>query len=291
LVVALWDPVSATFHDAGGRPVRPEANRGRRATVIDRGGAPLALVLHDQALPAAARLTEAVAAAVSLLDAHAALQQALGDRIAEVRRSRRRLLLAADAEREALARELARGPGARLAALRRRIAETAPDVADDAAADDLAEAAQHLAVTAEDLDALLSGLRPAELDQGLASALTALADRSPVPVALDLRHTGAVAAEVEAAAYYVAAEALANVAKHARATSVRLETRTENGDVLAIRVCDDGTGDVDPARGSGITGLLDRAAALGGRVSVTGNPGAGTVVEARLPAGNREPTR
>jgi signal transduction histidine kinase len=285
VVVALWD-AQAGFVDGEGRTI-PQQSSGRRSvTVTDDDGRPLALVLHGGSLPDGPRLAGAVRATVSLIASHAALRSALAERVEEVHRSRRRLLVATDAERRALARQLALGPGAHLAALRRHITEVSLQELLPPVAAELAEAARHLDDAAGDLVAIASGLRPAELDQGLAPALAALAGRSPVRVTLDVQLDGGVPTEAATAAYYVAAEALANVAKHARATVVRLAAcpvREDGADVLIVRVTDDGTGDVSVKEGGGLTGLADRAAALGGVVTARGSRGGGTVIEARLP--------
>jgi signal transduction histidine kinase len=286
VVVAVWDAARAGFVDGEGCTI-PQQSSGRRSvTVTDDDGRPLALVLHGGSLPEGTQLADAVRATVSLIASHAALRGALAERVEDVRRSRRRLLVAADAERHALSRQLALGPGSRLADLRRRIADVGTEEVLPPVTAELAAATRHLDGAADDLASIAAGLRPAELDDGLAPALAALADRSPVRVTLELQLAGAVPTEVATAAYYVAAEALANVAKHARATFVRLATFTvleNSGDVLVVRVTDDGTGDVRSKEGGGILGLADRAAALGGVVTALGSRGGGTVVEARLP--------
>src|SRR4051812_10850435 len=109
IVVALWDPQHGAFLDTSHRAVRPDDGRRARATIFDRGAVPVALLQHDKPLTVGRPLREAVLAAVSLLATHAELRDTLAEHIEQVRRSRRRLLLAADAERQALARELTAG--------------------------------------------------------------------------------------------------------------------------------------------------------------------------------------
>ena len=123
-------------------------------------------------------------------------------------------------------------------------------------------------------------------ERGLAAALRAVADRSPIPVELEVDVEPRLADHLEAAAYYVVCEALANVAKHARASTVRIRVRREDGG-LAIEVSDDGAGGADPAAGSGLRGLADRVEALDGRLLVESAPGAGTRLLARIPAPGR----
>ena len=151
---------------------------------------------------------------------------------------------------------------------------------------------EQLASVTEDvgsvLDALVEiarGIHPAILSQrGLASALKGIVRRSAVPVELDACIDVKVPDEVEVAAYYVAAEALTNVAKHAHAAVVKMDATTDDG-TLRLRVRDDGVGGADPGRGSGLVGLHDRVEALGGTITVESSPGCGTCVVVTLPIG------
>jgi signal transduction histidine kinase len=116
----------------------------------------------------------------------------------------------------------------------------------------------------------------------LGPAVKALARRSPGPVELDVRARGRLPEPVEVAAYYIVAEALANVAKHARASVARVDIDLR-GDALYLRVHDDGVGGADPGRGSGLIGLNDRVAALGGTMRVDSPLGQGTSLAVTLP--------
>jgi signal transduction histidine kinase len=132
-----------------------------------------------------------------------------------------------------------------------------------------------------DLRQIAAGVRPARLDDGLAAALRDLARSSPVPVEVDV--TGErVAASVEAAAYFVACEALTNAVKHAGASKVAVSACRENGTLL-LRVSDDGLGGAVVRRGSGLAGLKDRVAAHGGTLEVVSPRGAGTRIEVAIP--------
>jgi len=127
------------------------------------------------------------------------------------------------------------------------------------------------------------GIHPAILSQGgLEAALHSLARRSAVPVALDARIAGPLPDEVEVAAYYVASEALTNVAKHARASVVHVDAATDEG-TLTLTVRDDGVGGVDLDEGSGLVGLQDRVEALGGTIAIDSSAGQGTCVVVSLP--------
>jgi signal transduction histidine kinase len=120
------------------------------------------------------------------------------------------------------------------------------------------------------------------LEHGLGAALDALATRSPVPVSVSFEPAERLPAPVELAAYFVACEALANVAKYARATQVEVRVwRTAS--IAFVQIADDGVGGADLAAGSGLRGLADRVEALDGHLCVTSPPGEGTVVTAELP--------
>jgi signal transduction histidine kinase len=130
---------------------------------------------------------------------------------------------------------------------------------------------------------LARGIHPAVLtERGLDHALAGLAARAPLPVTISARLDERLPAAVEAAAYFVVMEALTNVAKYASATSAEVTIQQINGD-LVIEVADDGVGGADPAAGTGLLGLADRVAALGGRLDVASPRGGGTIVRAELP--------
>ena len=135
----------------------------------------------------------------------------------------------------------------------------------------------------DELREVSRGIHPTILTEaGLGPAVRALARRSNVPIDIDLRLEERLPTPIEAAAYYIASEALTNVAKHARANLVEL-TAAHDEDVLTLEVRDDGIGGVDTGRGSGILGLTDRVEALGGTIAITSPPGGGTTLVVRLP--------
>ena len=146
----------------------------------------------------------------------------------------------------------------------------------------LAAARGELTHALEDLRELARGIHPAILtDRGLEPAIEALVARTPVPVELEVSSEPLPAA-VEAASYYVVAEALTNVVKYAGATAARVRIARNDGCVV-IEVSDDGAGGADPAQGSGLRGLSDRVAALDGTLSVASPDGGGTAVRAEIP--------
>jgi PAS domain S-box-containing protein len=208
-------------------------------------------------------------------------------RLSEVRASRARIVEAADEQRRRLVRDLHDGAQAGLVrvvlslqlAIRGgggAIPADARGLLDDALAD------VNLAIA--DLRELAHGIHPAVLTRsGLVPAVQLLADRAPVPVAVDVIDERYVSS-VESAAYFVAAEALTNVAKYAKASMARVSTmRTASHLVLMIE--DDGVGGAQLSAGSGLAGLVDRVAAVDGTLTVESPPGSGTRVRAEIPLG------
>ena len=208
----------------------------------------------------------------------------------EVRASRSRIVAATDAARRRLERNLHDGAPQRLAALSLslRLAESRLPTDPVEAAELLKAARDELARALDELRELARGLHPNVLtDRGLGPALESLVVRSPFPVEVVVPEDR-LAPAIEAAAYYVAAEALANVAKYAHAASafVRIAEGDERGEIV-VEVVDDGIGGADPMRGSGLKGLEDRVAALDGTFEIDSPPGAGTRIRARIPTARR----
>jgi PAS domain S-box-containing protein len=202
----------------------------------------------------------------------------------ELRASRSRIMEAGLAERRRLERNLHDGAQQRLVSLSLALRLAKAKLAKDppGAEELLAAAADELNQALEELRELARGIHPAVLtDRGLEPALQALAQRSTIPVEIETPPRR-LPAQVEAAAYYVVSEALANVAKYARASSVSVRIAHDNGRVL-VGVKDDGVGGADPTRGTGLRGLSDRIAALDGRLEVESRPGEGTTVRAEIP--------
>ncbi len=205
--------------------------------------------------------------------------------IRELSDSRARIVAAGDAERRRIERNLHDGAQQRLVTvslhlhLIRRQLDGRPE-----AVPELLEAAQtELALALEEIRELVRGLHPRILtDHGLGRAVRTLAERSLLPVEITALPEERVSPAVEAAAYYVVAEALANAAKHARAGLVTIRVEL-GGSHTIVEVADDGVGGAD-ASGSGLQGLADRVAALGGSFAVSSVVGAGTAVRAELPA-------
>lgn len=207
---------------------------------------------------------------------------------AEVRRSRARIVEATDAERRRLERDLHDGAQQRLVGLslslrvlRARLDAT--DGADDDIVKAVDDAAAELKRAIAELRELARGIHPAILTTaGLGPAVTSLADRSVVPTVIAALPDRRLPAQVEATAYFVVSEALANVAKHADAQRASVNA-TCDGSTLRVEVSDDGVGGADRRGGTGLEGLHDRVAALGGRLSIDSAPGQGTRIVAEIP--------
>ena len=253
---------------------------------MERDGRVMATLVYDAALDDDPELVEAVGAAAAIALENEQLHAESEARLEELRASRERLVAAGDAERRRLERNLHDGAQQRLVALSLQLRMIQGRIRrDPAAAEHLVDAASdELAQSLAELRELARGIHPAVLNHGLPAALEALADRSPVPTAVDVRDAASGCREtVELAAYFVASEALANVAKYSQAerASVRL-TRTDG--VAVIEIADDGIGGADAAGGL----RSARARATASRRSAGGStsparPGAGTVVTAELP--------
>jgi len=207
---------------------------------------------------------------------------------AELTASRARIVAAADEARRGFERDLHDGAQQRIVSLslELRAIEAAAE-GDDGLRGQLSDVVNGLAGLHSDLQELSRGMHPAVLSRGgLRPAIRALARRSTVPVELSVEVDHRLPESVEVAAYYVVAEALTNVAKHANADSVTVEIGLHDG-LLQLSVTDDGVGGATAGGGSGLVGLRDRVDALSGELSVTSTTGAGTLVRASIPVGDR----
>jgi signal transduction histidine kinase len=252
---------------------------------LEGDGGRLAALIHDPTLLDDPALIDAVGAAASLALENARLQAELRTQLNEVRASRARIVEAGDAERRRIERDLHDGAQQRLLGIRLALQLVRGRLADGGTALDglLTEADGEVVSALDELRALARGIHPALLtDEGLDAALAALARRLPLPVELHLCH-GRLPPLVEATAYFVASEALANVVKHAHASRATIDISRTNG-CVAIEVRDDGVGGADPA-GAGLDGLRDRVEAVDGRLRVHSVPGHGTLVTAAIPCG------
>jgi PAS domain S-box-containing protein len=215
------------------------------------------------------------------------LNAELQARLAELRASRARIVEAADEARRRIERNLHDGTQQRLVSISMALGLAQAKLEKDpaAAAAVFAEARRGLSAALDELRELSHGIHPAILtERGLGAALEELALHAALPVELALDGTGRLPEQVEAAAYYVISEALANVAKYADASRAQVRVQPVDRKVV-LEVADDGIGGADAGRGSGLRGLTDRVEALGGRLAFSSPPGQGTIVRAEIPCG------
>lgn len=269
LRVGFLLPGGTEFHDTAGIPVA-------RGTEVRLAGRPIGII--DGPCP------REVATASALLVETVRLRLELRQALSEVEASRSRLLRTGYRERRRLERDLHDGAQSRLVSLGMAL-RLAQRHLDDGSVDVdglLDQAVAELGTAVAELRELAHGLRPSSLDDGLGPALESLAIRAPVR--LDWRLDGRVLPDdVATTAYYVASEAITNAVKHAEATSIGVVVGEDDKGALRVTIRDDGCGGADPRGGSGLSGLKDRVAALGGLLHITSSPGGGTTVEAVLP--------
>ena len=280
-------PLAGNQHQDPPARRAPRSGPGRSATMVERDGQPLAVLVHDLAVLGDRGLAEAVAAAAGLAAANARLQAEVRARLAEIAASRRRILAAADEERGRLEHRLRDGAQRRLGELAQALRLARESATGQGTAGRIARAELQLTRTQEDLGRLARGLHPRQLsERGLAAALAALADDFPLRVDLAVPAAEPSPA-VAACAYFICCEALANVAKHASASRVQVSVAAKAGR-LTVEVADDGAGGANP-EGRGIRGLADRVETLGGTLTVASAPGQGTRLTAVLPDGAGPP--
>ena len=212
--------------------------------------------------------------------------RALRERVEDLRGARERIIAAADDERRRIQRDLHDGAQQRLVslALILSMAESRLTSEPERAAELIAQAREEAQQAIGELRELAGGIHPAVLsDHGLCAALEALAARAPVPVTVngDLEEQQ-LRPQVEAAAYFVTSEALANIAKYAQASAASVDVALDEGHLL-LRVRDDGVGGADPEQGSGLKGLRDRVDALDGKLELDSPSGVGTTLTVEIP--------
>ena len=297
LARALGDPTLQLYlADAGapegyrtvdGQPADLPAPSPRRAVTriggdADRVGA----IVHDPSLLDDPGLVAAVTAAVRLEADNRQLSAEVDRQLAELRASRARIVTATDAERRRVERDLHDGAQQRLVALSMELGRLrgAAAQADDAGmVDALGGLSSDLEAAIEELRELARGILPPILtDAGLGAAVESLALRAPLPVHADIEIPDRLPLALESTLYFVIAEGLANVARHAGATKATVRVSLSAGLVRA-QVADDGRGGAAAERGSGIQGLADRVGALGGTLRVDSLPDRGTTLSAELP--------
>jgi signal transduction histidine kinase len=293
LAAALGDPAlqlafrvadHGRYLDTGDQAVDPaQLPAGRMLTALDPAGD--TVLIHHEELRHEPDLVRVTVTAACLALEHSRLQAEVQAQLEQVRASRARIVQAGDAERRRLERDLHDGAQQRLVTLslalgmaRSRAAGADPELV--SLIESAGKEAQEALV---ELRELARGIHPAVLTEtGLAGAIQALAERSPVATTITAVPPGRFPAAIEATAYFVVSEALANVAKHALAGSAQVTIRQLPGRLM-VQVSDDGGGGARPEGGSGLRGLADRVASVGGVLRVDSRPGCGTHLEADIP--------
>ena len=284
VAIAYWLPDRGEFVDEAGHPVAlPEPGSGRAWTAVERDGAPVAAIVHDAALDTSPELVEAAAAASSLAIDNERLKADLRARLEELRVSRLRIVEAADDARRRIERDLHDGAQQELLALALELRVLRSRVGDTDALPLVDGIAKRLDVALGELRELARGIHPAILTQsGLSVAVGALAERATLPVETEVVVERRLPAPVEAAAYFLVAEALTNVVRYARASGARVHIAMDRED-LVVTVTDDGMGGVDVGAGSGLRGLQDRLATVDGSMQIDSPAGGGTRLTGRIP--------
>jgi signal transduction histidine kinase len=293
LAAALGDPAlqlafrvagHGRYLDTSDQAVDPaQLPAGRMLTALNPAGD--TVLIHHEELRHEPDLVRVTVTAACLALEHSRLQAEVQAQLEQVRASRARIVQAGDAERRRLERDLHDGAQQRLVTLslalgmaRSRAAGADPELV--SLIESAGKEAQEALV---ELRELARGIHPAVLTEtGLAGAIQALAERSTVATTITAVPPGRFPAAIEATAYFVVSEALANVAKHALADSAQVTIRQLPGRLM-IQVSDDGAGGAEPEGGSGLRGLADRVASVGGVLRVDSRPGCGTHLEADIP--------
>ena len=289
LQLLYWRPRAGQYVTHAGHPVElPPPGSGRTVTEVERDGERIGAIVHEELLVDEPELVRMVAGSAALALENERLEAELRARVDELERSRARVMEISLFERRRLERDLHDGAQQRLVALSVQIGMAQKMVAEKPAlaARLLESAREELRAALAELRELARGIHPAILtDQGLGPALEALAARTPIPVDLTAMPAERLPASVEAAAYFVVAESLTNVAKYAHAARASVSIARDDG-FAVVEVRDNGVGGADPRAGTGLRGLADRIAALDGRLEVHSPPGEGTIVRANIPCGS-----
>jgi signal transduction histidine kinase len=282
VAMALGDPEAHVVDAASSPPPRP----GRRLhPIVGRDGRTLAMLDHDAALDEEPELVSAVAGTAGLALENAQLADRVRQQLADVRASRARLAAAQDEERRRIERDLHDGAQQRLVSARMLLGLA---IEEGGAGELVTEAAAELSAAIEELREFARGVHPSLVtERGLTAAVGSLAERSPLPVAVhgDLPRLPTL---VETTAYFVVAESLTNVVKHAVASAVEVRLSLDDGQ-LAVEVADDGVGGARLDGGTGLLGLRDRVEAAGGRFALRHTQGRGTTVVVLLPVDEPAP--
>ncbi len=285
--VAYWLPEPAGVRRRR-RAIRwscRDRDSGRAVTEVSRDGRRIAAIVHDPTLLEDPEPMREACAAAGLALENERLEAELRAKVEELRGSRARLVEVGLRQRRRLERDLHDGAQQRLVslALLLRLARESLDSKPVETGRLLDRSRDELEKALNELRELARGIHPAVLsDRGLGAAVEALAHRAPLPVEVGELPAATLPEHIELAAYFVVSESLTNVAKYAAATQATVAVTQSNGRLI-VEVTDDGVGGADIARGTGLRGLIDRLAAIDGRLDVDSEPGRGTTVRASIP--------
>jgi signal transduction histidine kinase len=283
ITIGYWTPERGVFLDTSGSEFSVVARPGRAVSIVRSREGPLLALDHELATTLPLQASGPLEQAAALMVANARLQTELVERARELEAARRRLVDSEAQERRRLERQLRAGAGRRLEGLRRTLSD-AERLSAPAVASEVAVAIEQVDRSLGDLRRLSRGLYPSTLTtEGLPAALAELAALAPVTVETVI--AGEVPEYLRELVYFVCAEALANVVKHARAESARILVVRREG-LLGVEITDDGVGPprIEPGFGSGLRGLSDRVAAYGGTLRVESGPLGGTRLAIEVPS-------
>ncbi len=278
-------PASGGYAHASGRLAELPQDRIRVATPVRRNDLELGVILHAPELALRADTFESIVRAAGLPIEIARLRVEVRVQLTEVQASRARIVAAADAERRKLERDLHDGAQQRLVALGMalRSAQGQLESEPEGAHQTLERAVGQVTTAVAELREIARGLRPGVLENGLAGALTDVAARSPVPMALEITREP-LPPRIEATVFFLACEAVTNAIKHGGARHIRVRVDCR-GEQLRLEVADDGVGGAALCAGGGLAGMSQRALAGGGVLDVDSPPGGGTRISVELPVG------
>ena len=285
LQVGYWLPEQERYVDSDGKPILLPPGPNRVMTKVDRNGSAVAVLVHDPSLRDEPELVEAACAAAALALDNERLTAELRARLRQLAASRTRVLQAAESERRRLERDLHDGVQQRLLSVAMTLGLAESTMATDPAQGKplVGEAKEAVLAALDDLRAVCQGVHPPILtERGLVGAVQELTATASVPVSLTVDVPGPLQPEIESTAYYVLAESLANITKHARANAASVVASRTNGR-LTVTVSDDGVGGADADKGTGLAGMAGRVEAIGGTLRVTSPVGLGTEIVAELP--------
>ena len=285
LELVFWVPDRSQFVNLrGDRVLLPEPGTQRSSVAVELTGEQIGAIIYNSELIGDPEHVRTAGRVVALGVDRERLNAALRLTEQSLRRSRERIVLTADAERRRIAQDLHDGLQVQLVLLALEAQQLANELGPSGAARARATGLRlGIDSAAAELRALVHAVMPAALvERGLAMATEDLVDRLPLPSSLRMTNVGSLSKPLESTAYFVVAEAVANVVKHADASKVTIRLE-ESDHLLTIEVVDDGIGGAAVDRGTGIRGLLDRADVLGGNLRLTSPVGQGTTLLVQLP--------